>query len=384
MQINTLAAWVHDLDPYALMLWEGGPIRWYGLAYLAGFLIGFLLLRRIVAVGVTPLRREDIGDLVVTLAIGVVVGGRLGYTIFYKPELWTTWSDTPPWWGVLMLQGGGMSSHGGILGTIAAAAFWSWRRRVDLPHVLDLLAFGAPLGLGVGRLANFVNGELFGRRAAESFPLAVKFPQEMEDWLALAIKGDQGARQRLYALGEVVPLIEPDATPATWRPLVSGALGRITEAQRGVYAAINDLIVATQSGTPRAAKVRAALDPLLYPRHPSQLYAALTEGLIVFAVLVWVWRRPRRPGLVGSWFCIMYAAMRIFNEQFRRPDMFLLEEEFAVLGVTRGQLLSVGILLLGLWGLWYSRRRAMRGIGPMGSWRRGPWTPVKVDRVDEA
>src|SRR5688572_28354276 len=124
-----LAAWLHALDPYAVMLWPGGPIRWYGLSYLLGFVIGYVVIRRVVAVnearlgppllsGPPPLRPQQVGDLVVALALGVVLGGRLGYCLFYSPSLFADFDGDFPFWGVLKLNQGGMASHGGLIGAI--------------------------------------------------------------------------------------------------------------------------------------------------------------------------------------------------------------------------------------------------------------------------
>lgn len=322
-----LAAWLHDLDPFAIRLWGDFGIRWYGLAYLVGFVLGYLLIRRVTTVGASTLKTGQVGDLVVTLAMGIVIGGRLGYCVFYKPELFISFYSHVPFWGVLAINEGGMASHGGMIGAAAAAWYYAWRHRQSLPHLLDLTAFGAPLGLFFGRLANFWNGELFGR-PSPGLAWAVKFPQELWDRPRLAL----------------------DAMAATG------------------LTSVDAIILAIQGGDQR---VRAIIEPMLTPRHPSQIYAAVMEGLVVFAVMLWVWRVPRKPGVLGSWFCLTYAVMRISDEFFRRPDAQLMDAEFAVLGVTRGQWLSALLIVLGLWGLWWARRRPGP---PMGGWRPGPWT----------
>lgn len=320
-----LGAWLHDLDPYALRLWGDFGIRWYGLSYLVGFFLGYLLVKRVAKVGVSTLKPEHAGDLIVSLAIGIVVGGRLGYCLFYRPELFVTFYGHLPFWGVLAINEGGMASHGGMIGGIGAAWYYARRHGHDLPYLLDLFAFGAPLGLFFGRLANFWNGELLGRAVADDawLPWAVKFPQELWD--------------RPQAAYEAMAVTGLDSVGA--------------------------IIQAIQDGDQR---VGALVEPILLPRHPSQLYAAVMEGLIVFGVLLWVWRLPRKPGIVGSCFALSYGLMRILDEFFRRPDMHLLEAEFALLGITRGQWLSVLLIAVGVWGVWWSRRRATE---PMGSWR---------------
>ena len=327
----TLAAWLHTIDPYAIQLWEGGPIRWYGLSYLVGFVLAFVLIKRVAGVGVSTLPAAKASDLVVSLAIGIVVGGRLGYVLFYKPHLFVEFTGTLPYWGVLDMMGGGMASHGGMIGGLIATGWFAKRNQQPLLHTADLMAFAAPLGLLCGRLANFVNGELIGRRCAADFPLAVQFPQEVYD--------DPSLFDRL--------------TLAFGRELPRNWLDRL------------------QSGH---VEIQRAAAEVLPARHPSQLYAGLTEGLIVFAVLAALWCKPRRPGTIVAGFGLVYALMRMLNEQFRQPDTHL---GLQALGMTRGQWLSVGLLAAGvIVGViaWRKKGEAM------GSWRRGPWTkaPEKV------
>ncbi len=340
--ILTLAAWLHDLDPFAI-----GPIRWYGLSYLFGFFLGYLLVLRVTKVGLSTVKPAEVSDYIITVAIGIVIGGRLGYCLFYKPELFVTleWATLPvvgidvPVWGPFALWAGGMASHGGIAGGIAACWYYARRHQHDLPHLLDLFAFGAPLGLVGGRLANFINGELFGRPAPDSLPWAVKFPQELYD--------------------------DPDLA---WR------------AQTLTDLSVNQIILAIQDGD---AHVRTLIEPILTPRHPSQIYGAFAEGLVTFLVLLWVWRKPRLPGVVGSWFCLTYASMRIIDEFFRRPDLHLQDQEFAAIGITRGQWLSAILFAVGVWGLWFSKRRAKRGVRPMGSWQSPTTDATTEQNADE-
>ncbi len=326
-----LAAWLHTIDPYAIKLWDGGPIRWYGLSYLLGFIIAYLLIRRVVQAGQSTLPVKRVADLVVTLAIGIVVGGRLGYVIFYKPSLLWEFYNSLPFWGVLAINQGGMASHGGMIGGIIAAGLFARRHHQSMLHLIDLLAFGAPLGLFFGRIANFINGELYGRPCSDDFIFAVKFPQEIVDMSPPA----------LIELADRF-----DLTGRTYDSLVSGLLTRI------------------QAGDPAVIQ---AVEPLLTPRHPSQLYAAVLEGLVVFAVLLLAWRRPRKPGIIAGLFCTTYALMRIINELFRMPDSHLLDREFAAWGVTRGQWLSVLLLLGGLLLLYLARRSRNN---PMGGYLR--------------
>ncbi len=336
----SLAAYLHRIDPFAIRFPDGFPmdgIRWYGLSYLLGFLLAYLIIRRIATVGRTTLKPASVSDMVVTLAIGIVVGGRLGYALFYKPELFVRFSPTFPWWDLLALNQGGMASHGGIIGAIVASYYYAWRHQHRWTHLLDLFGFTAALGVFFGRIANFINGELYGRPTTPDFPLAVKFPQELDE---LARRSPELVR------------------PVIARADVIGALRPYDEVGIGPIHALQDLV---QRGN---ADVIALVEPILTPRHPSQLYQALLEGLLVFIVLAILWAKPRKPGVVAGAAALSYGIARIIGELFREPDAHI---GFDFLGVTRGQWLSIGPIVLGIALLLTMSRR---NTDPMGGWMR--------------
>ncbi|HEX2134514.1 MAG TPA: prolipoprotein diacylglyceryl transferase [Microvirga sp.] len=270
------------IDPVAIAI---GPfaIRWYALAYVAGLLGGWFIARRLAS------RRDlwgelrqptaaDIDDLLVWVALGVVLGGRIGYVLFYNFD--TYLSDPGE---ILAVWRGGMSFHGGFLGAILAILLLARSRGLNGLAMLDLAAVVTPIGLFFGRIANFINGELWGRPAPD-FPYAVVFPH---------------------------------AGPV--------------------------------------------------PRHPSQLYEALGEGLILFVVLVLAVRRFgfRRPGLIGGIFVLGYAVARIVCEFFREPDPqlgFLFGASVEALGggITMGMLLSIPMALVGAGAIWLAARGLTR------------------------
>ncbi len=345
----TFAAWLHDLGPVAFRL---GPltIRWYGLSYLAGFAVAWLFLRWLARRGVAHLSPQRVGDIVLACIIGIVVGGRLGYAVFYRPSL--IWSMAPdfPWWELLAVNEGGMASHGGIIGGIIAGWFvargpkgpdGSRPQRVPFRHVLDIFTMLAPFGLFFGRLANFINGELLGRIVAmpgEPAPWwAVKFPQELLESNAPPLSAAQQV--------QLDALVESVGRPG--EPYLAGVERLIEAVQRG------DKAIAGQ------------LAPLISARHPSQLYQAAAEGVGVGLALWFVARKPRVPGLVGSWFLIAYGVLRIVTELWRLPDAHLAVGR--ILGLSRGQWLSALMVVI---GLFFLVKLSLSKEPKMGGWMR--------------
>lgn len=339
----TLAVWLHNLSPVLIEIgpvtvpWYGElviPIRWYGLSYLAGFFVAYLMVKHLFRVGVSTLKPQHAADLVFAVAIGIMLGGRLGYVLLYKPEMLGEFSSTLPFWDVLAYNKGGMASHGGMIGGLLGCLYYARRHKHDFFYFADLFAFTAPLGVFFGRIANFINGELLGRPCDAGFPLAVKFPQELFDAPVMKLEALFAA---LPAPGSVVPgLTKWDAGTVT---------GLIQEGNH---------------------VITYAVEPFLTPRHPSQLYAAVSEGLIVLIVLAMVWAKPRKPGVVAGVCAMVYAVMRITDEFFRMPDAHLMDKEFATLHVTRGQWLSGLLFIVGVVLLVISLRRK---TAPMGGWR---------------
>ena len=175
---------VHSVNPYLVDFGGGFGIRWYGLSYAVGFLIAWLILRFLVKQSRTPLSAPQISDLLTYLVFGVIIGGRLGDVLFYHQSLLWKFSASFPFWGVLEIHKGGMSSHGGIVGVIVACVLFARKCRVPFFHVTDLASLAAPPGLALGRLANWVNGELPGKALPESMQAdppwwSVKYPEEI-------------------------------------------------------------------------------------------------------------------------------------------------------------------------------------------------------------
>ena len=245
------------IDPVAV---EIGPltIRWYALAYVLGLLLGWQHVRYLAGKCIDGLTKRHADDLLVWGTLGVVLGGRLGYVLFYQPGYYLSHPAE-----ILLIWQGGMSFHGGALGVLVAVVLYSRARRIGLLSVADAVCAQVPIGLFLGRIANFINGELYGR--VSDVPWAMAFP--------------------------------------------GGGLE---------------------------------------PRHPSQLYEAVLEGLVLFAILAvaaHVRRIARRPGTIAGLFFAGYGVARIVGELFREPDAFL---GFILPGITMGQVLSLPMIVLGL------------------------------------
>ncbi len=245
-----------DIDPVAIKL---GPVavHWYGLAYLAGFVLAWLLATRRARRADSPVTPAQIEDVIFCGALGVILGGRFGYVLFYNFDKFL---QDPLW--LLRVWEGGMSFHGGALGVIIAMAWYARKNNIELGRLWDFIAPVVPLGLLLGRLANFVNQELWGR--VTDLPWGMVFPRT---------------------------------------------------------------------------------DPQLLVRHPSQLYEALLEGVLLFAILWGFSSRPRPTYTVGGLFLFFYGVFRFGVEFFREPDVQI---GFAALGwMSRGQQLSLPMIAIG-------------------------------------
>ena len=263
-----------DIDPIAFSI---GPlaIHWYGLAYVVGIMLGWFYARRLAGndslwpANASPITKTQLDDFVVWAALGIVLGGRIGYILFYDmPAV----IESPI--RAIQIWNGGMSFHGGITGTTLAMILFARKNNIPIWSLFDIVAGVVPIGLFFGRIANFINGELWGRLA--DVPWAVIFP----------------------------------------------------------------------SGGP-------------FARHPSQLYEAGLEGIVllsVLALLIYGFRALKSPGLISGVFVCGYALSRIFVEFFREPDAqlgYLLGTGW----LTMGMVLSFPMILLGLWAIVRARRQ---------------------------
>jgi phosphatidylglycerol:prolipoprotein diacylglycerol transferase len=257
------------LDPVLVTL---GPlqIRWYSLAYLAGILVGWWYLLKLIDRPGAPMARRHADDMVFYATLGIILGGRLGYVLFYRPDHYFSHPVD-----ILRLWDGGMSFHGGVIGTTLGIVWMARKHKLEWLRIHDYVATCAPFGLFFGRLANFVNGELWGRETR--VPWAVVFPSG----------GDE-------------------------------------------------------------------------PRHPSQLYEAGLEGILLFAVLWFMfWKTDARyqPGKLVGAFLLVYGLSRFLVEMVRQPDQGL---ENLPWGLTMGQTLTVPMILGGIWLIATAKGRRQR------------------------
>jgi phosphatidylglycerol:prolipoprotein diacylglycerol transferase len=334
--------YLHNLDPFAIKFTETFGIRWYGLAYLAGFAFGYLMVRFLIRRGASPLDPRCIGDFVFWTAFGAIIGGRLGYVFLYRPELILDFRAAVPFWGVLAIHEGGMASHGGIAGVIIASILFARQHALPALHVMDLATLGGALGIGCGRLANFINGELVGRSCAAAYQWCMKFPGELY----------YASASSLEKLSPAVEFLGIQAE--TWRNMIArGETDRI----------VGQLILEIRNGSDYIASQVALV---LEPRHPYPLYASVLEGFLVFAVLWFLWRVPRKPGFIAASFLVVYAIGRIIGESFRMPDAHI---GFQALGLTRGQWLSFIPLLIGITGHVLLARS--KNAAKIGGWKSG-------------
>jgi phosphatidylglycerol:prolipoprotein diacylglycerol transferase len=317
-----LATLVHTLHPMAIEIGNGFGIRWYGLAYAAGFFLAWLVMRWMAKTQRILLTPEQVADLMTYLIAGVIVGGRVGHVVFYEPQLLTTFHPEFPWWGLLDIHRGGMSSHGGIVGTIIASALFARRIGVPALHVIDAMAFVSPMGLSLGRLANWVNGELPGRVLPTTMQGAppwwsVKYPSEVLN------PGFDHSR-----LEPLAKLVDPS------HPLPDALYD-------AAYSGRHDVI--------------AALEPVLTAHYPNNFIQATTDGPLLLMAMAVVWLRPRKPGAVAATFLVAYGGLRMGSEQFREID----EGVLMVGPLTLPMVLSLSMIVIGVaLAVWSMRQPA--------------------------
>jgi phosphatidylglycerol:prolipoprotein diacylglycerol transferase len=300
------AYYVVDFDPFIFRLWDNIGPRWYGLAYVLAFGAAYWIYRYLARRGYADLPLHKVGDFVVGAALfGTLLGGRLGYVFFYKPHMLRDPLS------ILRVWEGGMASHGGMIGILAFTFYYAYRHNLSWTNLGDNLVVSAPIGLFFGRIANFINGELYGR--ATTVAWAMQFPKEIFE------NNDQGDRA-VAACSRIDPsLTTPEA---------------IVEAVH------------------RQPQIKEVLRTILTPRHPSQLYEAFFEGIVLFAILWFARTRTRQPnGVLTGLFFFCYAIFRIVIENLREPDATLIGS------FTRGQFFSFFLIAIGIAFILFAKMR---------------------------
>jgi len=299
------AYYLDNFSPFLVKFGSNFGIRWYGFSYLLAFFCGFLLLRWLAQRRYCELAPEKVGDYILFASLGVVIGGRLGFVLFYR----FAQALSDPLF-VLRVWDGGMSSHGGMIGLTLATFLYARQQRISWLGLADNIAVVAPVGLFLGRCANFINGELYGR--VTTVPWAMQFPKEALDLPEI------GAR-----VLAAVRAVRPDV----------GDMGAVIAQARGDHF------------------LQTILHQILTPRHPSQLYEALLEGAFLFTCL-WLLRVHTKPprGMLAGVFLLLYAFVRVIVENFREPDAPLTGP------FTRGQTLSVLLIVGGICFVAYALR----------------------------
>lgn len=333
--LEFLATYVHDLDPVIFSISEKIKLRWYGLSYVMGFAAAYYILLRLSRRQLWVVPEEKVGDVVTYTAIfGVFLGGRIGYVLFYMIPRDGIGVILENPMTIIAVWDGGMASHGGILGIMFFTLFYAWKKKLSWPAVGDGFAIVAPLGVFFGRMANFINGELYGTVTDESKWWAVKFPKSLYDGAGENLQG--ALRQAAVADPEAVgPILAPYAGDDGY----FGLPRRVFETELEPLARENpEVLQALADHTPA--------------RHPSQLYEGVLEGLLIFVVLYFI--RVKFPklwhGVISGVFFILYAIFRIGVENVREPDAE------KILGVTKGQFYSFFMIAIGVGFLIYAWR----------------------------
>lgn len=343
---DLLAVYVHDLDPVIFSITEKIKLRWYGLSYVMGFAVAYFILLRLARRDLWVVAEEKVGDVVTYTAIfGVFLGGRIGYVLFYmipRDGFGPLLEDPLT---IIAVWDGGMASHGGVLGIMLVTLIYARRKQLSWLAVGDGFAIVAPLGIFFGRVANFINGELYGTVTGSKSWWAVKFPKSLYE------EGFYDERQNALKQAALADL---DTTGELLGPY--GDLSGDYQLPPQVF---DQQLLPIARENPEVMKALADHTPA---RHPSQLYEGILEGLVLFAILFSL--RVCFPklwnGVISGLFFILYAVFRILVEGVREPDAE------KIIGMTKGQFYSTFMILIGLGFLAYAwrTRRSLASPGP--------------------
>ncbi|MCK6439098.1 MAG: prolipoprotein diacylglyceryl transferase [Planctomycetes bacterium] len=341
-----------NLDPTILPIYRPFALRWYGLGYLFAFFVGWLVLRHTQKKGFFRIAEEDCSSLLMYVIIGVFAGGRLGYILFYDDPIQVL-RDPSLIFGRDFSGISGLSFHGGLLGVMIAGVLFAWvrgrrqyrtlpleqrkseglggigkRARAVWCDGFDAMVLGVPAGIVFVRIANFVNGELYGREITDAAGNPVTDAALAPDWAMRFPTSDEG-RAALNDFYQMQQFTNPEAPPVDFHKVLS------LPVDQNVWDQVSQNVTL---------------------RHPSQIYQALLEGLAVLIVMWLLRKRFPKKGMLGGCFLIAYAAARFPMEYFRQPDVQFEAGEklgswgqtLASMGVTQGQLLCIGMAAIGV------------------------------------
>ena len=330
----------HQLDPFLIQFTERFGIRWYSMAYIAGFLFAYFAGVYLIKSNRLQLHLKKLSDIVFFGALGAVFGGRIGFCLFYNPQLLFSFDLSFPYWSLLKVHEGGMSSHGGILGLLIASIFYAHRHKISLYSMADLGAVAGAFGIFLGRITNFINGELYGRVVEGNTWFAVKFPGELMLWAS----NPKLYQKKLLSLDSLFPYLNSSLiqipSSYTWSQWISLAGEQGGDSVHANYVSyLCQLIYQSAYSAP----INQLLEPLLSLRYPSQLYQSFFGGFMPFILISVFWIKRRRSGVISVVFILSYLFFRLFTEFYRQPDPSI---GFQWLYLTRGQWLSLLMYLI--------------------------------------
>ena len=346
----------HQLDPFLIHIYGNFGIRWYSMAYITAVLFAYFAGQYLIKKNRLQLPKNKLMDIVVFGAMGAVIGGRLGYGLFYSPDLFLSFDSSFPFWGILKIHQGGMSSHGGIIGFLCSQVLYAHRHKLSFFSLIDLGALAGAFGIFLGRIANFINGELYGRVVETSAWLAVRFPSEVLLWASQP----KLYKKQLLSLKEIAPSIDSMLikvpSPELWMEWVN----KSALSPDSVYSSYISYICQLIFQSSHQANIKELLEPLLSLRYPSQLYQSFFGGLLPFLFMSFVWLKPRKAGLISLVFIVSYLSFRIWTESYRQPDYHI---GFQLLGFTRGQWLSLSFYIIPCIYTYFFYKQKPKGLG---------------------
>lgn len=339
-------------DTYLFKISDELGLQWNGLAISLSIICSFLLIKWLVSRQRFELSQKQVFDFIFLAVFGVLIGARVGYCLFIDRELFFQFNHELPYWGVLAINEGGFSSYGAILGGVLACGIYTYQTGISRLYLMDLCAVCAPLALLFSRTANIFTGELFGKVVDASFEVKMKVPQEILYWPFENI-------EKLKSLNELAGKAGIGADQ--WK-LMTEQYSSSQEVQSSLHSALLQIV---QYVSRQPSDYYSMLEPMLAPRFPISLLGAMSEGILLFFILLMAWYRPKRPGFISALFLILFSVVQILIDPLRQQSLL---DAKTVFGISEHILLSMVCLALGITGLViWNRSEILRAPG----WGRG-------------